>query len=391
MHNKCNSSGVKFDDVSNDGTISLIFLVLLLIKIKDLNNKMYNLPEISEVIEPQIVEQIIDHIDNSGRIVITTHLSPDGDAIGSSLALYHFIKNRGKNVMIIVPNSFPYFLKWMAGANDIEIFEYNPSAGYQILTNADLIFSLDYNILKRAGDMCSALEDSKATKIMIDHHPSPGENFDIVVSKPQISSTSELIFRFFYQAGRYDEITKAEAESIYCGMMTDTGGFTYNSANPEIYEIISMLLRKDIDKDAIYSNVFNNYSEERFRLLGFTLSQRMEVYHDKHSALLYLSNEDQSQFRFSKGDTEGFVNYPLSIKGIIFSTFIREEEGMVKLSFRSQKSFRCNEFASEFFNGGGHVNASGGEFQGSLEEALKIYSKGLEKYKVRLKAAVKED
>lgn len=151
------------------------------------------------------------------------------------------------------------------------------------------------------------------------------------------------------------------------------------------------MLRKGIDKDTIYSNVFNNYSEERFRLLGFTLSQRMEVYHDKHSALLYLSNEDQSKFRLNKGDTEGFVNYPLSIKGIIFSTFIREEEGIVKLSFRSQKSFRCNEFASEIFNGGGHINASGGEFMGSLEEALKIFSNGLEKYKRKLIDAVKED
>lgn len=352
---------------------------------------MYNLPDISEIIEPQKVEQIINHISNSEKIVITTHISPDGDAIGSSLALYHFIKNRGRKVTVIVPNSFPYFLKWMDGANDIEVFDYNPSAGERILMNADLIFSLDYNISKRAGDIGPIMDNSTATKIMIDHHPSPGNNFDIIVSKPQISSTSELIFRLIYQAGKYDELTKSEAEAIYCGMMTDTGGFTYNSADPEIFEIISLLLRKEIDKDYIYSKVFNNYSEERFRLLGFTLSQRMEVYHDMHSALLYLSNEDQAQFRFSKGDTEGFVNYPLSIKGIIFSTFIREEEGMIKLSFRSQKSFRCNDFASEFFNGGGHVNASGGEFYGTLKEAMKIYADGLEKYKERLIESVNED
>lgn len=352
---------------------------------------MYNLPDISEIIEPQKVEQIINHISNSEKIVITTHISPDGDAIGSSLALYHFIKNRGRKVTVIVPNSFPYFLKWMDGANDIEVFDYNPSAGERILMNADLIFSLDYNISKRAGDIGPIMDNSIATKIMIDHHPSPGNNFDIIVSKPQISSTSELIFRLIYQAGKYDELTRSEAEAIYCGMMTDTGGFTYNSADPEIFEIISLLLRKEIDKDYIYSKVFNNYSEERFRLLGFTLSQRMEVYHDMHSALLYLSNEDQAQFRFSKGDTEGFVNYPLSIKGIIFSTFIREEEGMIKLSFRSQKSFRCNDFASEFFNGGGHVNASGGEFYGTLKEAMKIYADGLEKYKERLIESVNED
>lgn len=352
---------------------------------------MNNLPDISEIIDSEIVEKIISYIDNSKKIVITTHLSPDGDAIGSSLALYHFIKNRGKSVKIIVPNSFPYFLKWMDGAQEIEIFDYNPSAGSKILMNADLIFSLDYNISKRVGEMSPVLESAPATKVMIDHHQSPGNNFDIIVSKPQISSTSELVFRFIYQANCYDEMTKSEAESIYCGMMTDTGGFTYNSADPEIFEIISLLLRKGIDKDTIYSKVFNNYSEERFRLLGFTLSQRMEVYHDMHSALLYLTNEDQSQYKFSKGDTEGFVNYPLSIKGIIFATFIREEEGIIKLSFRSQKSFRCNDFASELFNGGGHINASGGEFYGSLEDAIKIYREGLKKYKQRLIEAVKED
>ncbi len=352
---------------------------------------MYNLPYISEIINPQKVDQIINHINSSKKIVITTHLSPDGDAIGASLALYHFIKNRGGNVMVLVPNSFPYFLKWMSGANEIEIFEYNPSAGHKILMNADLIFSLDYNVFKRVGDMGPILESSSATKVLIDHHPSPDGSFDIIVSKPQISSTSELIFRLIYQSGGYVELTKSGAESIYCGMMTDTGGFTYNSADPETFEIISLLLRKGINKDTIYSNVFNNYSEDRFRLLGFILSQRMDVYHDKHSALLYLSNEDQSQFIFTKGDTEGFVNYPLSIKGIIFATFIREEEGIVKLSFRSRKSFRCNDFASEFFNGGGHINASGGEFQGSLEEALKVYYEGLEKYKDRLIDAVKED
>lgn len=349
-----------------------------------------NVPtKLSEVIDSKKVEQVLNAIRKSGKIVITTHVSPDGDALGSSLALYHFIKRMGRTPKIIVPNSYPYFLRWLQGAGEIEIFEYNPGAGEYILMNADLIFSLDYNISKRAGGIGTVLDKSPATKIMIDHHPNPGENFDICVSHPEISSTSELVFRFIYQSGGYDNITLAEAEAVFCGMMTDTGGFTYNSGNPEIYEIISLLLRKGVDKDAIYNRVFNNYSEERFRLLGFTLSQRMEVNHELHSALLFLSNEDQSQFKFVKGDTEGFVNYPLSIKGIIFSTFIRQEEGVIKLSFRSQGSFPCNEFASEFFNGGGHLNASGGEFYGTYEEAINIYNEGLKKYESRLKEAIK--
>ncbi|MEA4917039.1 MAG: bifunctional oligoribonuclease/PAP phosphatase NrnA [Proteiniphilum sp.] len=327
----------------------------------------------------------MEAIARAEKIVITTHRSPDGDALGSSLALYHFLKRRNKNVKVIVPNSFPYFLKWMPGAREIEIYEYNPIAAQYILAHADLIFSLDYNISKRVGDMAPFLDKSQAEKILIDHHLLPGENFDITISHPEISSTSELVFRLFFQAGKYEELTQAEAECIYCGMMTDTGSFTFNSSDPEIFEIISLLLRKNINKDAIYSQVFDNYSEERFRLLGFTLSQRMEVYPELHSALLYLSREDQSQFRFSKGDTEGFVNYPLSIKGIIFTTFIREDDDLVKLSFRSQKSFPCNEFAADFFNGGGHLNASGGEFYGTFEEAIRVFKEGLKSYEKKLK------
>ena len=346
---------------------------------------------LTDVIEPGKVNQIMQAINEAEQIVITTHLSPDGDAIGSSLALYHFLKKQGKQARIIVPNSFPHFLKWMKGAGDISVAEYNPEAARHILFHADLIFSLDYNIHKRIGLMAPMLEASPATKILIDHHLLPGNGFDIVVSHPDISSTSELIFRLLFQAGKYEVMSKTEAECIYCGMMTDTGGFTYNSSDPEIFEIISLLLRKEINKDAIYSKVFHNYSAERFRLLGFTLSKRMEVYPDLHAALIWLSKEDQAQFQFNKGDTEGFVNYPLSIRGIIFSTFIREDEGLIKLSFRSQQSFPCNEFASDFFNGGGHLNASGGEFYGSLEMALQRFTEGLEKYEELLKQSINLD
>ncbi len=346
---------------------------------------------LTDVIEQAKVDQIMQAIDEAGQIVITTHLSPDGDALGSSLALCHFLKNRGKRARIIVPNSFPHFLKWMKGAGEISVAEYNPEAARHILQHADLIFSLDYNIPKRIGLMAPMLEESPAVKILIDHHLFPGNGFNIVVSHPEISSTSELIFRLLFQAGRYEELTPTEAECIYCGMMTDTGGFTYNSSDPEIFEIISLLLRKEIDKDAIYSQVFHNYSAERYRLLGFTLSQRMEIYPDLHAALIWLSKEDQSQFQFNKGDTEGFVNYPLSIKGIIFSTFIREDEGLIKLSFRSQRSFPCNEFAADFFNGGGHLNASGGEYYGPLDKALEIYGEGLKKYEEILKRSMNHD
>lgn len=345
------------------------------------------IPPISSIIEPLKVNQAMDAIREAENIIITTHLSPDGDALGASLSLYHFLKRQGKRVRVMVPNSFPYFLRWMEGASEIDVYEYNPPAGQRILATADLIFCLDYNIFKRVGPMAPYIENSQATKILVDHHLFPGEGFDVIISHPEISSTSELIFRFLSQAGEYGKLTRREAECIYCGMMTDTGGFTYNSGDPEIYEIISLLLRKGVNKDDIYSKVFNNYSETRFRLLGFTLSERMTTYPELHSALLHLSRDDQSRFQFNKGDTEGFVNYPLSIKEIIFSTFIREDDELIKLSFRSQKSFPCNEFAAEFFNGGGHLNASGGEFYGTFEEAVRIYNEGLKSYAEKLKSA----
>ena len=340
---------------------------------------------ITDIIAHKKVEEIRKLIDNHDKILITTHLSPDGDALGSSLALFHCLSRQGKNVKLMVPNSFPYFLRWMPGTSNILVYECNKCAGQSMLENADLIFSLDYNIPKRVGEMGAFIEKSNAKKVLIDHHLDPGNIYDVVVSHPEISSTSELIFRLLFQMGEYENITFNEAECIYCGMMTDTGGFTFNSNNPEIYEIISLLLRKKIDKDAIYSKVYNNFSEERFRLLGFTLSQRMKIYPELNSALLWLSKEDQNHFHFSKGDTEGFVNYPLNIKGIIFATFIREDDTLVKMSFRSQGTFPCNKFASDFFNGGGHLNASGGEFYGTMKDAVDLFEKGLSEYADTLK------
>ena len=341
---------------------------------------------ISDIIATHEVQQTMRLINTSHRIVITSHLSPDGDAIGSSLALYHFLKNRGKDVRVIVPNAFPAFLKWMDGASNIAIYEYKPKVGQYELYNADLIFSIDYNIPKRVGDMAYVLEKSRAKKILIDHHPQPGNIFDVAVSYPEISSCAELMFRLLLQADKYDEITHTIAECIYCGMMTDTGGFTFNSSHPETYAIISLLLRKGIDKDAIYSKVFHNNNEDRFRMLGFMLSERMEIFPEAHAALVWLSKEDQSKYNINKGDSEGFVNYPLHIKNIIFSTFIREDDGLIKLSFRSQKQFPCNEFAADFFGGGGHLSASGGEFHGKIEDAISIFKNGLKQYEAKLKA-----
>lgn len=321
-----------------------------------------------------------EQIEKAQEIVLVTHLSPDGDAMGSSLGLYHYLQDLGKEVRVVVPNAFPYFLKWMNGAKDIVVNTYIPTVAEALIKNADLIFCLDFNTLKRIGALGELVEQSSAKKILIDHHLDPDEDFDVVISYPKISSTSEIVFRLIAQLGDFERITSTLAECIYTGMMTDTGGFTYNSNDPEIFEIISMLLKKGVDRDHIYREVFNNYSEQRFRLLGFTLLQRMKIYPERKASLIYLSLEDQKQFNLTKGDTEGFVNYPLSIKGILFSVFIREDDELTKVSLRSQGDFPCNKFAADFFNGGGHLNASGGEFYGSVEDAISLFEEGLEKY-----------
>ncbi len=340
---------------------------------------------ITPIIDQKALDKTMSIIQQHDNIVITTHLSPDGDAMGSTLALFHFLKMKKKTVHIIIPNSFPYYLEWLKGSDLIINYELQTEQANQLIERAELLFSLDYNIPKRIGAVGDVFIKSNAKKILIDHHLDPGNCFDVVISYPTISSTCELVFRLLYQANKYEVINKTIAESIYCGMMTDTGGFTFNSNNPETYEIISLLLKKDINKDEIYSKVFHNFKEERLRLLGFILSQRMKIYADHHTALIWLSKEDQQQFKFTKGDTEGFVNYPLSIKNIIFSVFIREDNDLIKLSFRSQGKFPANEFAGQYFNGGGHLNASGGEFYGTMEEAIALFESGIEHYKETLK------
>jgi phosphoesterase RecJ-like protein len=323
------------------------------------------------------VQQLLDKYDN---IVIVTHVSPDGDAIGSSMGLYHYLVDMGNQVSVIVPNSFPQFLKWIEDVDKVIEYDQQPDLAEKLVGEAQLIFCLDFNVLKRIKDLGELVRQSKAKKVMVDHHPYPEDFANVTISYPSISSTSELIFRLICRMGDFDQISKAGAEAIYTGMMTDTGAFTYNSNSPEIYYIIGQLLVKGIDKDQIYKNVYHNYSEHRFRMMGYMLSEKMKIYPDQSTALLYLTKEEQDRFHRKKGDTEGFVNIPLSIKGIVFTAMFREDTDMIKLSFRSSGKFPSNIFAAEYFNGGGHLNAAGGEFYGTLEDAVRKFEDALPAY-----------
>lgn len=336
---------------------------------------------ITKIIHEDKIQKAHKYIEKGESFVIVTHVSPDGDAIGSALGLFHFLNAYGKeNVSVIVPNDYPNFLKWMPGTKDVTIYEKYPEFSEQLISDADVIFCLDFNDPKRIEKLADPVLKSEARKVLIDHHLHPVEFCNVTMSYPNISSTSEMVFRFICRMGLFDLIDKNAAECIYTGMMTDTGAFTYNSNHPEIYTIIGELIKLGINKDLIYRRINQVYSEGRLRLMGYVLYEKMKVHHDMQAAMIALSVEELNRFNYQTGDAEGFVNLPLSIEGVSFSVFIREDSDYIKISLRSVGDFPCNEFAAKYFNGGGHKNASGGEFYGTLEDAIKRFEQGLTEF-----------
>jgi phosphoesterase RecJ-like protein len=340
---------------------------------------------LTKIISEENIQNAKKLINGSRKIVIVTHTAPDGDALGSSLGLWHFLSELGKNVRLVVPDNYPPYYKWMPGIDKIIVADWVQKYAGELIESADLIFCLDLNELRRTANLEKLIEQSKAKKILIDHHLDPAKFADITISHPEMSSTSELIFRFICRMGMHEYINEPCAECIYTGMMTDTGAFTFNSNRPDIFFIISELLQTGINKDAIYSMVYNQYSANRVRLQGYMLYEKMRLFEEYGTSLMTLSLDEHKQFNIQKGDTEGFVNIPLSISNIVFSAFIREDKDMIKISLRSKGDFPCNQFASEVYGGGGHLNASGGEFYGSLEDAVKKFEEGVKKYADRLK------
>ena len=336
---------------------------------------------ISKIIAEELITKVRKAIDSVEKIVIVTHVGPDGDAMGSTLALWHYLMTIGKEPVVIVPTMFANFLNWLPGADQVVDYENNKEKGDELISTAELIFALDFNTPKRMAKMADAVIHATAPKILVDHHLHPADFAKVAISYPEISSTSELIFRLICRLGDFSEINLACAECIYTGMMTDTGGFTYNSNGQEIYIIIAELIKIGIDKDEIYRKVFNTYSADRLRLMGFCLFQKMKIFPEYKTALITLTSKELYQFNFQNGDAEGFVNIPLSIAGVDFSVFMREDTDKIKISLRSQGTFPANKVAAELFNGGGHLNAAGGESLLTLAETVKKFEDALPDYK----------
>ncbi|MDN5578904.1 bifunctional oligoribonuclease/PAP phosphatase NrnA [Kaistella haifensis] len=331
---------------------------------------MFTASEISEIQKLLIPEN---------KIVIITHYNPDGDAIGSSLGLKHFLKQKGLDAEVIVPNDFPKFLKWMPESKRIIIADYKRKQAGEAIYHADVIFILDFNASHRSGNLVGPwIEKAKAKKILIDHHQQP-DQFDFVYSDVTIPATSQMVYHFIQQLNEEEKVNKDIAECLYTGIMTDTGGFRFRSTSATTHRIVADLIEKGAEPSMITSNTWDTNTVSRLHLLSLILG-RIEVVKEGKVAILWLKRDELKKFGFQKGDTEGFVNYGLSIMGTQVSAFFMEDlyEDFIKISFRSKDQVDVNQFSRKYFNGGGHINAAGGKYMKSIEETIEDFKEKIE-------------
>ncbi|MBO4593685.1 MAG: DHH family phosphoesterase [Bacteroidaceae bacterium] len=335
--------------------------------------------ELKQYLSPDDINTWHRMVGQATNIVVLGHAGPDGDAMGAILALTHWLHKQGKQAVAMTPNPCPDFLSWLPGFSDVVFAKMARYKAQRLLNEADLLILLDFNAISRLEDLAPSVEACCAPRIMIDHHLNPEHCAELIVSDSAAAATCEVLFCMMHQLGAYDDIDTDIAECLYCGLMTDTGAFAYNSNRPELFHIISMLLDKGIDKDQIYRNVFYSYTEGRLRLMGYLLYEKMQYYAEEHTAVFSLTKEEMKRFNYVRGDAEGFVNLPLQIKGTRLSISLREdtEKALIRVSLRSIGSFRCDQMAEQFFNGGGHHNAAGGTLPNPMSEALKVVDQAI--------------
>jgi len=316
----------------------------------------------------------IQLIEKANSIVVTSHKNPDGDAVGSALAMHHFLTSLGKKVTTILPDSVPEFLQWLPGYESIVIFDKQTEEAKKFIEQADLLFSLDYNHLGRVGtDMEAALASATGFFILIDHHQSPGSFAQVIYSDTSACSTCEMIYHFIHECYGKSNLNIAMAQCIYCGIMTDSGSFRFPSVTQVTHEIAGELIALGLDHAEVHRNVYDTNLLDRLKLIGYALSEKLEVISDCGVALIWLNQNELLRFNHRQGDTESLVNQALSIKGVKLSAFFREGNSEIKLSFRSKGSFDVNQFARAHWNGGGHMNAAGGSSSLSMAETIEKF------------------
>ncbi len=331
------------------------------------------------------VSEIFSSLTKPKNIVITFHQKPDADAMGSGLGLYNFLIQFDHKVTVISPTNWAGFLSWMPGAKKALDFEMQNEKALIALKEAEWLFCLDFNVLSRTRNMEPVIESLDCTKILIDHHQQPQtEAFDYGISSTAKSSTAEMVFDFINDSGYSDKINIPIAECLYAGVMTDTGSFRFNSTSPDVHRMVARLKETGLDHSQIHENLFDNFLESRFRFFGNTLLNRMEIFYEYNTALIAIPQKDLIKFNVKTGDTEGLVNFPLSIKGIKLAAVIIDRGDERKSSFRSKGGFDVNTFARKNFNGGGHFNAAGGKNTESLEEVVKKFKEAIKQNKEAL-------
>lgn len=324
------------------------------------------------------IQEIFPLLTQPHKVVITTHQKPDADAMGSSLALRHFLTQLGHQVTVISPTNWAGWVNWMPGVKEVIDFEMHRAKGEAALEQAEWLFCLDFNIFHRTKSMTEKLKQAQCTKILIDHHQEPDTpSFDYGISDTSKSSTCELVYDFIVGAGHADKINEEIAECLYAGLVGDTGSFRFDSAHAGVHSIVAELKSKGLKHGPVHENLFDNYLENRLRFVGHVLLHRMEVFYEYNTALIAIPRNDLLRYEIKTGDTEGLVNYPQSIRGIKFVALVIDRDEERKWSFRSKGDFDCNSFARKYFEGGGHFNAAGGRSSDSLEKTVQKFKEVL--------------
>lgn len=333
----------------------------------------------------KVLNEIFALLPEPKKIAITFHQKPDADAMGSGLGLYNFLIQFGHTVSVISPTNWPAFLNWMPGAKKVLDFELHKDEALGVLEKADWLFCLDFNVLSRTKNMEPVIESLKCTRILIDHHQQPQtEFFDYGWSDVNKSSTAEMIFDFIMESGHEEKINSEVAECLYAGVMTDTGSFRFNSASSDVHKMVAKLKERGLNHSQVHENLFDNFLESRYRFFGNTLLNRMELFYEYNTALIAIPQKDLIRFNVKTGDTEGLVNFPLSIKGIRLAAIIIDRGDERKSSFRSKGGFDVNTFARKYFNGGGHFNAAGGKNKEPLEEVVAKFKQAIKENQEQL-------
>lgn len=333
-------------------------------------------------IEPQLVELL----SQPKKIVITTHKNPDGDAIGSSLGLSNWLIKYGHKVSVITPNGYPAFLQWMKGDDEVVKYSYQADKAKRLIEEAEIIFCLDFNTLSRIAEVGELVTASSAYKVLIDHHPQPDSFAQSTYWDTSSSSTAQLVFDFIEELGGVDKMDKDSASALYSGIMTDSGSFRFGTTSARTHRIVANLIELGTDPSDVYDKINNTFSEGRLRLLGYSIYEKMKVFPEYKAAYIALSQEELKQFDYKRGDTEGVVNYPLSLENVRFAILVTEQDNEVKLSMRSIGNFSVNDFSRKHFNGGGHENAAGGRSDLNFADTIAKIESLLPEYKEALNA-----